>query len=42
MLHDLPNNDYFSGKLEKKVQYNAAISITGAIKSTPRTKLHME
>ena len=41
VLYDLPNNECFSGKLEK-IQYNAAIAITGAIKNTPRTKLNME
>ena len=36
-----PSNDAFSNNLET-VQYNAALAVTGAIKSTSREKLYQE
>ena len=31
IIYDLPNNESFSSKIER-IQYNAALAITGAIK----------
>ena len=41
VAYDQPSTDVFSNKL-KTVQYNAALAITGAIKSTSREKLFQE
>ena len=41
IIHDKPFNDAFKEKLEK-VQYSAALTITGAIKGTSRKHLYKE
>ena len=41
VVNDQPSNDAFSNKLET-VQYNAALAITGAIKSKSPEKLYQE
>ena len=41
IIYDQPNNDSFSDMMER-VQYNAALAITGAIKGTSQLKLHKE
>ena len=37
-MHDQPNNDSFCNTIES-VQYNAVLTITGAIRGTSQTKL---
>ena len=39
VIYDQPNNESFSNKSER-VQYNAALAITGAIRGTSQTKLY--
>ena len=39
ILFNQPNNDSFSNMIER-VQYNAALAITGAIKGTPQLKIY--
>ena len=39
IIYDQPNNESFCNKIER-VQYNAALAITGAIRGTSQTKLH--
>ena len=39
MIYDQPNNESSNHKTEK-IQYNAALSITGAIKGTSQNKLY--
>ena len=39
IIYDQPNNDSFCGIIER-VQYNAALAITGAIKGTSQLKLY--
>ena len=39
MIYDQPNNGSFRNKIER-VQYNAALAITGAIRGTSQTKLY--
>ena len=41
VIYDQPHNETFSNKIES-VQYNAALSITGAIRGTSREKLYQE
>ena len=41
IIYDQPNNESFCQKIET-VQYNAALSITGAIKGSSREKLYNE
>ena len=41
MIYDQPNNDSFCEMIER-VQYNAALAITGAIKGTSQLKLYKE
>ena len=41
IIYDQPNNESFCNKIER-VQYNAALPITGAIRGTSQTKLHNE
>ena len=41
IIYDQPNNESFCQKIEA-VQYNAALSITGAIKGSSRDKLYKE
>ena len=40
-MYDQPNNDFFKNKQER-IQYNAALDITGAICGTSRDKIHKE
>ena len=40
-IHNQPNNDSFCSEIER-VQYNAGLSITGAIRGTSQTKLYNE
>ena len=39
IIYDLPNNECFTQKIER-IQYNATIAITGAIKGTSQSKLY--
>ena len=39
VIYDQLNNDCFSDMIEK-VQYNAALAITGAVKGTSQLKLY--
>ena len=41
IIYDQPNNDSFKNKLER-TQYNAALTITGAIQETSRDKIYKE
>ena len=41
IIYDQPNNESFCNKIER-VQYNAALAITGAIRGTSQTKLYHE
>ena len=41
IIYDQPNNDSFCDMIER-VQYNAALAITGAIKGTSQLKLYKE
>ena len=41
IIYDQPNNESFYTKIER-IQYNAALAITGAIKGTSQTKLYKE
>ena len=41
IIYDQPNNKSFCNKIER-VQYNAALAITGAIRGTSQTKLYHE
>ena len=41
IIYDQPNNESFCNKIER-VQYNAALAITGAIRGTSKTKLYHE
>ena len=41
IIYDQPNNDSFCDMI-KRVQYNAALAITGAIKGTSQLKLYKE
>ena len=41
IIYDQSNNDSFKNKLEK-IQYNAALAITGAIQGTSRDKINKE
>ena len=41
IIYDQPNNKSFYNKIER-VQYNAALAITGAIRGTSQTKLYHE
>ena len=41
IIYDQPNNESFCTKIER-IQYNAALAITGAIKGTSQTKLYKE
>ena len=41
VIYDQPNNDSFCNMIER-VQYNAAIAITGAIKGTSKLKIYKE
>ena len=41
IIYDQPNNESFCNLIEK-IQYNAALAITGAIKGTPQHKLYNE
>ena len=41
IIYDQPNNDSFSDMIER-IQYNAALAITGAIKGTSQLKLYKE
>ena len=41
ITYDQPNNDSFS-KMIERVQYNAALAITGAIKGTSQLKIYKE
>ena len=40
-IYDQPNNDSFKNKLER-IQYNAALTVTGAIRGTSRDKTYKE
>ena len=40
-IYDQPNNDFFCDMIER-VQYNAALGITGAIKGTSQLKPYKE
>ena len=39
IIYDQPNNETFTQKIER-IQYNAALAITGAIKGTSQSKLY--
>ena len=39
ITYDQPNNESFTQKTER-IQYNATLAITGAIKGTSQNKLH--
>ena len=41
IIYDQPQNQSFCNKLES-IQYNAALTITGAIRGTSKTKLYKE
>ena len=41
IIYDQPNNDSFRDMIER-VQYNAALAVTGAIKGTSQLKLYKE
>ena len=41
IIYDQPNNDHFCNSIER-VQYNAALAITGAIKGTSQQKIYQE
>ena len=41
IIYDKPNNETFTQKIER-IQYNAALAITGAIKGTSHSKLQCE
>ena len=41
IIYDQPNNESFCTKI-KRIQYNASLAITGAIKEASRTKLYKE
>ena len=41
IIYDQPNSESFCNKIER-VQYNAALAITGAITGTSQTKLYNE
>ena len=41
IIYDQPNNDSFKNKPER-IQYNAALTITGAIQETSRDKIYKE
>ena len=41
IIYDQPNNDSFKNKLER-IQYNAALAITGAIRGTSRDQTYKE
>ena len=41
VIYDQPNNSRMSDKIET-VQYNAALSITGTVRGTPKEKLYQE
>ena len=41
IIYDQPNNETFTQKIER-IQYNAALAITGAIKGTSQSKLYCE
>ena len=41
IIYDQTNNDFFKNKLER-IQYNAALPITGAIRGTSRDKIYEE
>ena len=41
IIYDQPNNDHFCSSVER-VQYNAALAITGAIKGTSQQKIYQE
>ena len=41
IIYDQPNNESFCNKIER-VQYNAALAITGALRGTSQTKLYHE
>ena len=41
VIYDQPNNESFCSKTER-IQYNAALAITGEIRETSQTKLHNE
>ena len=40
-IYDQPNNESFTQKIER-IQYNAALAITGVIKGTSQSKLYRE
>ena len=41
IIYDQPNNDSFKNKLER-IQYHAALAITGAIRGNSRDKIYKE
>ena len=41
VIYDQPNNEFFCTKIER-IQYNAALAITGAIRGTSQIKLYKE
>ena len=41
IIYDQPNNEHFCNMIER-VQYNAALAITGAIKGTSQQKIYSE
>ena len=41
IIYDQQNNESFTQKIER-IQYSAALAITGAIKGTSQSKLHSE
>ena len=41
VIYDQPNNEIFCNKIER-IQYNAALAITGAIRGTSQIKLYKE
>ena len=41
IIYDQPNNESFTQKIER-IQYNAALGITGVIKGTSQSKLYRE
>ena len=41
VIYDQPNNESFCTKIER-IQYNAALAITGAIRGTSQIKLYKE
>ena len=41
VIYDQPNNESFCSKIER-IQYRAALAITGVIRGTSQTKLHSD